>query len=174
VRLFVALDLPEPVRAALPVPEPDGPWRAVPAQSLHVTLAFLGSLPSPEPVVAAMPAVLPAGGELRLGRARLLPPRRPRVLAVELEDPSGSCGAVQAAVAGALAGAGLYEPEHRRWLPHVTVGRARGPVDRGAPLPAVEPVAFRAETVTLYRSHLGRAPARYEAVTSWALSRVVP
>ena len=172
MRLFVALDLPAAARAAMPVPA--GPWRAVAPESLHVTLAFLGSLEAPEPVVAAMPAVLPPAGELRVGRALVLPPRRPRVLAVELEDPTGSCAAVQAAVARALSAAGLYEPEHRRWLAHVTVGRARGPVDRSAPLPVPEPVAFRPEAVTLYRSHLGGGPARYEAVASWSLSRVVP
>jgi 2'-5' RNA ligase len=172
LRLFVALDLPPAARAAMPVPE--APWRPVPPESLHVTLAFLGSLDAPDGVVAAMPDVLPPAGELRVGRPLRLPPRRPRVLAVELEDPTGSCVRIQAAVADALAAAGVYEPERRRWLPHVTVGRARGPVDRDAPLPQPDPVAFRPETVTLYRSHLGRGPARYEAVAVWSLSRVVP
>ncbi len=175
MRLFVALDLPPAARAAMPVP--DAPWRPVPPESLHVTLAFLGSLESSDPVVAALPAQLPPAGELRVGRARLLPPRRPRVLAVELEDPTGSCARIQAAVAGALAAAGVYEPERRRWLAHVTVGRARGPVDRDAPLPEPDPVAFHPEAVTLYRSHLRTsppAPARYEVVTSRPLSRVVP
>jgi 2'-5' RNA ligase len=170
VRLFVALDLPEPVRAALPVPEPDGPWRAVPAPSLHVTLAFLGSLESPDPVVAALPPELPGAGVLGTGRLLRLPPRRPRVLAVELEDPSGACVALQRMVSDALARAGVYEPERRHWLPHVTVGRARGPVDRDALLPAVERVEFVPETVTLYRSLLGRGPANYEPVHRWGLT----
>jgi 2'-5' RNA ligase len=168
VRLFVALDLPPAARAAMPVP--GEPWRPVAPEALHVTLVFLGSLPSPDPVVAAMPANLPPAGELRVGRPRLLPARRPRVLAIELEDPSGSCAAIQAAVAGALAAAGLHEPGQRRWLPHVTVGRARGPVDRGAPLPEPEPVVLRPETVTLYHSHLVRGPARYEALARWGVS----
>ena len=166
-RLFVALDLPPDVRAVLP-PPPD-PWRALAPGALHLTLAFLGSQPDVGPVLAALPDEPPPAGELRTVRLRALPPRRPRVLAVEFEDVDGACTALQATVATALAGAGLYEPEHRRWLPHVTVGRARGPVDRRAPLPDVAPVAFRPPTLTLYESLLGRGPARYQAIRCWRL-----
>jgi len=166
-RLFVALDLPPDVRAALP-PPPD-PWRPVDPGALHLTLAFLGSQPAVEPVLAALPDAPPPAGALRTVRLRALPPRRPRVLAVEFEDLDGACTALQATVAAALAAAGVYEPEHRRWLPHVTVGRARGPVDGRAPLADVPPLVFRPPALTLYESLLGRGPARYEAVRSWAL-----
>jgi 2'-5' RNA ligase len=171
LRLFIALELPEAVRLALPAP-PD-PWRAVPRASLHVTLAFLGTLPAAGPVIDAMPAGLPPVGELRARRLLRLPPRRPRVLSVEFEDPSGTCVALQAVVAGSLAAAGLYEPEHRRWLPHVTIGRARGEVDRRAALPPVEPVAFVPERVTLFESRLGRGAggvALYEPLHGWSVS----
>jgi 2'-5' RNA ligase len=171
VRLFLALDLPGEARAAMPVPP--APWRPVVPEALHVTLVFLGSLPAAEPVLSALPDALPAVGELRTGRSRLLPPRRPRVLAVELEDPSGACRALQALVASAVAQAGLWEPERRRWLPHVTVGRARGPVDRVAPVPEPAPVAFRPRTVTLYESRLGRGAggrSLYEVVHRWVLA----
>ena len=171
IRAFVALDLPSDVRAALPVPS-DPPWRAVSRESLHVTLAFLGgvgeeALSSVQEAVRG--AVRPVG-VLRCSRVLMLPSRRPRVLSVELEDPSGACVALQAAVAGALSAARVYEPERRRWLPHVTIGRARGAVDRRAPLPEVEPVEFVPPSVTVYRSHLGgRGPARYEALAIFPL-----
>jgi RNA 2',3'-cyclic 3'-phosphodiesterase len=171
VRLFVALELPAEVRAALPAPAE--PWRPVRPDGLHVTLAFLGSLPSPEPVVAALPPSLPPAGPLRTVGAVALPRRRPRVLAVELEDVTGRCGAVQAAVAGALRAAGLYAADHPRWLAHVTIGRAPsrpGRVGRDEPLPAVEPLEFVPEAVTLYASHLGHGPARYEALRAWPLA----
>jgi RNA 2',3'-cyclic 3'-phosphodiesterase len=164
LRVFVALDLPSAVRDALPVaPEP---WRPVPVESLHVTLAFLGwvgedALPVVDGAVAG--AVRPVG-PLRLVRSRVLPPRRPRVLSVELSDPSGGSVALQRALVSALSAVELYEPEHRRWLPHVTIGRARGPVDRRAGLPAVKPLEFSPRSVSVYRSHLGRGPARYEAL----------
>jgi 2'-5' RNA ligase len=164
-RLFVALDLPSDVRAALP-PPPD-PWRPVAPDALHLTLAFLGSQPAAGPVLAALPDDPPPAGLLRTTRLRPLPPRRPRVLAVECEDVDGACTALQAAVAAALVDAGLFEPERRRWLPHVTVGRARGPVDGRAPLPDVPALAFRPPSLTLYESRLGGGPARYEALRSW-------
>jgi 2'-5' RNA ligase len=164
IRAFVALDLPASVREALPVaPEP---WRPVPLESLHVTLAFLGSVAVVDAAVAA--AVRPVG-PLRAARLLMLPPRRPRVLTVEFSDADGAVVALQAAIAGALTADGLYEPEHRRWLPHVTIGRARGPVDRRAELPAVAPVDFVPPSVSVYRSHLGRGPARYEALSTHPL-----
>jgi RNA 2',3'-cyclic 3'-phosphodiesterase len=49
LRLFVALDLPEPARAALAAfrAEMADPavWRPVPDEALHLTLAFLGHRP---------------------------------------------------------------------------------------------------------------------------------
>ena len=166
IRAFVALDLPHEVREALPVaPEP---WRPVAVGSLHVTLAFLGATePEAVPVIdAALRGAVRPVGPLRCSRALMLPPRRPRVLTVELSDASGSSVALQAAVSAALVAAGVYEPERRRWLPHVTIGRARGPVERSAPLPAVECLEFQPPSMTLYRSLLGgRGPARYEALS---------
>ena len=149
MRLFVALDLPAEVRAALPLPG-DG-WRTLPKESLHVTLAFLGERAAAEPVIEAVRGAMRPVGELTLRPAVLLPPRRPRVMAVPL---AGDVSALQGAVAGAL---GVVE--RRPFLAHVTVGRARGRV--GRELPEVPSLSFRARTVSVYRSHPG---SRYEAL----------
>jgi 2'-5' RNA ligase len=169
-RLFVALDLPEEVRTAIPAP-PDPPWRPVAPENLHVTLAFLGNRAEDDIplVVAALEGAVTPVGTLALDEAIALPPRRPRVLAVRLDDPSGACRACQASIAAALAGAGLYEPESRPWLPHVTIGRARGPVARGATELAVPPLSFTAPAVTLYRSRLGRGGPVYEPLARFAV-----
>jgi 2'-5' RNA ligase len=165
LRLFVALDLPEELRAALP--DPGEGWRRVPAESLHVTLAFLGWMePSAaEGVCPVVQAALRPVGPLRVEGAVLLPPRRPRVMAVRL---AGEVGELQASVASALAAAGLYEPEARRFLPHVTIGRARGTVGRG-PLPELPEMTFRPPSVTVYRSRPSRGGAQYEARCTFAL-----
>ena len=141
--------------------------------SLHVTLAFLGH--RPEEHAGAVAAVLQgmedrAAPPVSLGAALLLPPRRARVLAVALTDPDGALGRLQADVAGALAAAGLHEPEARPFRPHVTVARVRS----GARAPrtvdaAPEPVACDAGPVVLYRSHLGRGGAAYEPLAVRAL-----
>ena len=170
LRLFVALDVPAPARAALAAfrdaAADPAVWRPVADASLHVTLAFLGHRPDAD--AAAVADVL-AGLEQRaappaaLGAALLLPPRRARVLTVALADEGGALAAVQADVAGALAAAGLYTPEARPFRPHVTVARLRS----GARAPRAvaaepEPLAFAAGPVVLYRSHLGRGGAAYE------------
>lgn len=176
-RLFVALEVPEEVRDTLVG------WRAaaleevervrlVPPEYLHLTLCFLGSRQLSEVDGIAAACRLLAGRalpELRVGGALWLPRRRPRVLAVALSDPSGALAGAQAVLADALADGGWYQPEQRPFLAHVTVAR----VGRGARVPREAPaappaVALRAPSVTLYRSHLRREGARYEA-----LARVV-
>jgi 2'-5' RNA ligase len=177
VRLFVALELPQAVIHAL-VQWRDGllrgeaGLRAVPPASLHVTLCFLGWRPADEVagIIAAcgVAAALPAAA-LSIGRATWLPRRRPRVLAVELEDDGGRLGEVQAALSGELHAGGWYAGEGRRFLAHVTVARVgRGAHIRSRELTAVTsaPGCFPGSRVTVFRSRLSPAGARYERLAS--------
>jgi 2'-5' RNA ligase len=169
-RLFVALDLPEDARAELvdwrarALDHPD--LRLVAPEALHVTLAFLGHLDEEEipRIAAALPREAAAPRLHALG-VKPVPPRRPRLFALDLEDEAGRAAAIQSEVADALGGLGLYEPEKRPFWPHVTLARVR----KGARVDRVEappPPAgvWRAEAVTLYRSRLSREGARYEAL----------
>jgi 2'-5' RNA ligase len=170
VRLFVALDLPTGVRGEL------ARWRdeliagrddlrAVAEPALHVTLAFLGYRAERE-VAAIADAVGSAAAEapsLTPGAVVALPPRRPRLFALDLDDPDGACRRLQQAVSDALEAGRFHRPEKRPFWPHVTLARVKR--DRCAePLPADPPPlgAFRAERVTLYRSILRPQGARYE------------
>ncbi|MEA2157770.1 MAG: 2,3-cyclic 3-phosphodiesterase [Solirubrobacteraceae bacterium] len=189
MRLFVALDLPEGVRETIVA------WgrrvlgeapavRLLAPESLHVTLCFLGSQPASQvdriAAVCGLAAAFPAP-RLSLARAVWLPRRRPRVLAVELEDRLGTLGELQSALSDRLSAAGWYQAERRRFLPHVTIAR----VARSAPPLAAPPLAaplaalsdppradFAGPRVTLYRSRLQPGGARYEALGSVALSDV--
>lgn len=140
----------------------------MPGRALHVTLAFLGWMAA-ERVHEVWEAVSGAAA----GRAALLlraggvagVPRRPRLFALDLADEGGRAGALSAAVAAALADAGLHEPEDRPFWPHVTLARVR----RGGrsapptgPPPVLEP--FSASVMTLYRSDPSRSGARYTAL----------
>ncbi|HEY5189840.1 MAG TPA: RNA 2',3'-cyclic phosphodiesterase [Solirubrobacteraceae bacterium] len=184
-RLFVALELPAEVRDALrawqetTVSRPDA-WRPLGSESLHVTLCFLGDQAVTEVHAIARACAnavdaLSEGVTLRLASPLTLSPRRPRVLAVGVEDPSGALTRLQARVAGALASAGWYQAEHRRFLAHITVARARarrgtrivtaaGAIDPPAPL------VFSAEAVALVRSHLSSEGSRYERLAGFPLS----
>jgi 2'-5' RNA ligase len=168
----VAADLPSAVRKALATfrdAADPAVWRPVPDEALHVTLAFLGHLP--EKAADAAAAVLDrASGpapRLLVAGPLLLPPRRGRVLCAALADPDGTLAALQQRVSDGLESEGLYTPEKRRFRAHATVARLRSGARSPRDLPgglAPEPLEFHAEAVTLYRSHLGRGGARYEAL----------
>jgi RNA 2',3'-cyclic 3'-phosphodiesterase len=165
----VALDLPAEAREALVT------WRAraldhdglrlVSPEGLHVTLVFLGHLPEEEipRIAGALAAPADEAPLLTATGVKPVPPRRPRLFALDLADEDGRAGRIQAAVSDALESLGLYEPEKRPFWPHVTLARVR----KGArvhrldvPDPPGEP--WRAEALTLYRSRLSREGARYE------------
>ena len=175
MRLFVALELPDVARDGLV------PWqaralqgldgvRAIAPADLHATLCFLGWRSGDEigairdacGVLAAY-----AAPELRVGEATWLPPRQPRVLAVELQDVTGALAREQAILSEVLAAGGWYRPEKRPYLAHVTVARlGRRARVRRRPLPDPPPLGFRATQVTLYRSRLLRSGARYDPLGS--------
>ena len=169
MRLFIALDLPADVRTALSA------WarqaappavRCVAADKLHVTLAFLGSRTSEEATAAGalLPALARPLEQLRTAGALWLPPRRPGVLTVAL-DAGGGLADLQGELVAALASAIGFEPERRRFRPHVTVGRVtRGTrIDMPGELePAAPRLRFRAPALSLYRSLSSPAGAGYE------------
>jgi 2'-5' RNA ligase len=175
-RLFVALELPDPVRAALVGWRPsDRRLRLVDPLALHVTLCFLGWRLQREvdEILAACEVVggSPAAA-LALAEALWLPPRRPRVLAVRLADDGARLAAVQSELSSSLQAGGWYVPETRPFLAHVTVARVPRDVRRmRAPELAPPPeLAFAGNRVTLYRSRPGSAGARYEALGSVVLA----
>jgi 2'-5' RNA ligase len=175
VRLFVALDLPVAVRAAL------AGWadavappavRRVAQDNLHVTLAFLGSRDAG--AAAAVGRLLAERvrplAALQTADVLWLPPRRPGVLSVALRADDG-LSALQADLTGALERAIGFAPEARPFRPHVTVGRvARGTrVDARRALAPPPQLVFAPPALTLYRSHTASGGARYEPLERVAL-----
>ena len=171
VRLFVALELPSFVRDALVLWRPSSGrgLRLIDPAALHVTLCFLGWRVEREvqPILQACARVawIPPAS-LVVDDALWLPPRRPRVLAVRLRDDGGRLARGQAELSEALQAGGWYTPEVRPFLAHVTVARVAREVRRApATAPAAPPeLSFEAARVTLYRSRLSSAGARYEAL----------
>ena len=133
-RLFLALDLPEPARAAIAAWRDElfsgrADLRPVRPEALHVTLVFLGwqdEAAAPRIAEAAFGA-LPAGPAPRLTPlgVRAVPPRGPRLFALDLEDDGGRATAIQAAASAALEAGGWYRPEKRPFWPHLTLARAK-------------------------------------------------
>jgi RNA 2',3'-cyclic 3'-phosphodiesterase len=174
-RLFVGLDLPDIARSALVQ------WRTrhlsdmagarlrlIEPEALHVTLCFLGgqAVADIDPIaVACQTAASRPAVQLSLGAPVWLPARRPRAIAVKLVDARDGLSGLQHAISHTLQAGGWYEPEHRPFLPHVTMARV-GKNERVRPseLSSPPPCAAVCSAISLYRSHLGPGGARYEAL----------
>ncbi len=184
-RLFVAVDPPLRVREELAdwarrvavEARSRGGLRVLAAPSLHLTLCFLGSRPVGEidALAAAIGDYEEHACELSVGAPLWLPPRRPRALAVEIHDRDGELARVHAGVSGALSSVSGWQPERRRFRPHITLirvgrgafGTARAGSTRARreqPLPATPWLSFVPEAIVLYRSWLAADGASYEAL----------
>ena len=182
-RLFVALELPGEVRDALlgwrehALRAVSG-LRLVAPEALHVTLCFLGSRRESEigaiaDACAAVASERPA--RVGLGDPVWLPARGPRVLAVGIEDSTGVLASAQAVLSKALQAGGWYAPEPRPFMAHVTIARVvKGARPRPRELAAPPRLEVNASTITLFRSRLGPAGARYEPLRAVELKSVGP
>lgn len=186
VRLFVALDLPDAVREGIDAwgagQLVDPALRRVAAESLHITLAFLGTRDEGEAerIAAAVRESAAPAPTIGLRDPVVRPPRgRPRLFA--LPAPSTGAGALQSALVARLTAAELYEPGERSFWPHVTVARVRAE-GRGSrrpaavsrppgPLPADLSKPFRSVRMALYRSELQPSGARYVPLAQVELPR---
>jgi 2'-5' RNA ligase len=183
-RLFVALDLPPDVRAGLvdwqQTALADPALRPVKADSLHITLVFLGYQAEKEvrkiakaafDVDATAPAVELVSQPLGVPRSR------PRLVA--LDARSEETVALQKQVEENLVAEGYYEPEKRPFWPHLTVARVRSEAPgsrkpaqiRTQPHPLPEHMFrfFRPTRLVLFKSHLRRSGAEYESLAELEL-----
>jgi 2'-5' RNA ligase len=170
LRLFLALELPEDVTSALEGWRERHLLRVRPAATLHVTLAFLGHRPRSE-----LDGVL---GALRESAAETAPfvlePVRYRetrsVGMLVLDDPSGEAARLATRLHVRLEKLGVYRPEARPWLPHITVVRFRERPRLAPPLPEIE--SFVPSGAAAFLSRLHPSGARYEVIESCSLDAV--
>jgi RNA 2',3'-cyclic 3'-phosphodiesterase len=169
LRLFLALQIPEDAVTAIAewqVRELSG--RLVPRESMHVTLAFLGSRPAHElPTIlrvleeAARNAVPPLFDVVRWRERRAAG-------MLELRDRHGTAAAeIARDVQAPLAELGIFRLENRDWLPHVTVLRYRQPPRLRPELPEL---AFVPSGVAAFLSRLHPSGALYEVLESFRLN----
>jgi 2'-5' RNA ligase len=150
--------------------------RPVAPEALHMTLVFLGYLPEKQIAKVANSAFDALEGmtaaRVAVQDVRPIPPRDPRLFALDLSDEDNRASAVQHAASDALAAARLYRPEKRPFWPHITFARVKRGVRRAPPVDAdgAPTTPFDAWQVTLYRSHLGPRGVRYEALDQMQLA----
>lgn len=176
-RCFVAVPAPAELRAALEATL--AAWRAEPGapnlrwtdpEGWHVTLAFLGQVDpglvaslSERIALALHPFAEVAPFRVRTGQVGAFPrPGAAQSVWLGIEDPDRYLADLARAVQDAL----LPRDAIRRLRAHLTLGRSRA--RRGEPLDAwlatrtFPPTELVVDDLVLFRSHLGRGPARYE------------
>ena len=186
IRAFLALDPPPATVDAVSAWQRralgDG-LRPLGPDGLHLTLVFLGDRDPAaiEGAAIALKAATAGSGPIAVALAPApigLPPRRPRVVALEAASP----GAVRLheSLLAELAAAGVDVAERWRYRPHLSVARVRGDPSRRRAEEAVaglEPFGgpgghtFDAVRVALYRSELRSQGARYSLLADVELPR---
>ncbi len=150
-----------------------GRLRVLPAESLHLTLAFLGNLDRAQldSAAAVVEASAAVSGPIDAHSTQLLllPERRARVIALAI-DSAGRLEALAQVLAGRLRAAGL-PVERRRFRAHVSLARVRGVVLTGA---APQAIALRFHCLGLYASEPGEGGPRYTPLLQVPLSVHVP
>ncbi|MBI4497573.1 MAG: RNA 2',3'-cyclic phosphodiesterase [Chloroflexi bacterium] len=190
IRSFIAIELPDEARELLAAVQealrrgPGGAWvRWVEPQGIHLTLKFLGNVPShqiaavaaaAEQAAAGLPPFLLATGELEVFPR----PAAPRVIWLGVGGQVAPLGVLQQRVEQALVPLG-FAAEARPFTPHLTLGRVR----EGAPAEMLralgqvvaqhrppKTVSVKVLALTLMRSHLTPAGAVYTPLTKIQLS----
>lgn len=141
--------------------------RAVPPGNLHVTLAFLGSRPAGE-LEGILGLLEAAARQTHRPRFTVVGYRETRAVGMlTLRDESGAALPFAASLHEQLAALGVYRPERRSWLPHVTVLRFRERPGLRPQLPRLAAVVPSDAAAFLSRLH--PSGARYEVLKSFPL-----
>jgi len=134
LRTFIAIELPaeilrlmEQAQAQLKAAAPPRSVRWVRVEGIHLTLKFLGQVPTSQldaigrAMSAAARGVAPF--TVTIGGVGCFPsPKRPRVVWIGVSEPTGGLNSLQRVVESAISPLG-YPPEGRGFQPHLTLGR---------------------------------------------------
>jgi RNA 2',3'-cyclic 3'-phosphodiesterase len=188
-RLFFAMPIPDPARQLVgdvmdrvqaSVGDGQARIRWVRVEGLHLTLRFLGPTPREEldglsRTLDALAAQTPAFPVV-IARAGAFPnPARPRTLWLGIETGADRLAALALDLERAITEDGPPLGT-KPFAPHLTIARTDGLRAGAAAAAALRDLAdslearFTADRVVLYESHLGRGPARYEALHEAVLS----
>jgi 2'-5' RNA ligase len=186
IRAFIAIDIPDDVRAAIEEAQArlkrahvgvKISWTKI--DNLHLTLQFLGYIE--ETVVDQIKAGLQSVAgeyqpfELPVHGAGAFPNEtRPRVIWVGCNDAAGRLKALAQSVQAAMQPLG-FEPEHREFSAHLTLGRIKVPRPDTALTRAVESLkntafgTLRVEAIHFVESQLHPEGSIYSKLSTHAL-----
>lgn len=189
LRIFVAIPLPplllerlKDVQYRLQGKVPHRSVRWVRPEGIHLTLKFLGDTPRDEiPIVReALIAVARHAPSFTLtaeGLGCFPSPRRPRVLWVGVDEPTGRLAVLAKAIEEAMTSLG-YKPDRHSFTPHLTLGRVRRGASQEASREISEAITgtrvgqlaqFTADCFELIRSDLKPGGAEYTTLETFPL-----
>ena len=185
MRAFVAIEVPEPLKAELAAIQRrlkdagvDASWSR--PEGIHLTLKFLGEVreeQAPE-ILGALTLALTDATRFRLsldGIGTFPNPAAARVVWLGITGEVGKLVALQATVEQSMVAAGL-EPDGRPYTPHLTLGRIKRIRRREAWLKGLDEFknvklpGFDVTAVGLIRSELRPAGAVYHELGNVALN----
>ncbi len=172
IRLFCALELPGEAVERLAAWQQEAfadaaDVRVLPPEHLHVTLAFLGHRPVRElpEIVEALQSAGSAAERPSFTVRRYRETRSVGMLVLDDEDERATRFAVD--LQERLERLGVYKPERRPWLPHLTVVRFRRPPRLSPSLPELGTII--PSEADVYHSLLRPTGAQYEVIENVAL-----
>ncbi len=190
IRAFIAIELTDEVRAALGEVQ-DRLKRAhigvkvswVKIDNVHLTLQFLGYVPEDKirGISAALERISAAQEtfDVPVGGAGAFPNRnRPRVLWVGCHDSDARMKTLARAVQAAMQEFG-FEPEHREFAAHLTLGRVKFPRPDAALTKLLDSLrdygcgTLRVDAVHLFESQLNPQGSIYTKLSSHTLKGAV-
>jgi 2'-5' RNA ligase len=186
IRAFIAIDLPDDVRAA--VGEAQArlkrahtglkiSWAKI--ENLHITLQFLGYIgeAAVEKLRAALEDVAGRHSPFGLavaGAGAFPDEKRPRVLWAGCRDEAGQLKSLAESVQAAMEPLG-FQPERREFSAHLTLGRVKFPRPDAALTRALDSIknqpfgAMRVEAIHLFQSELHPQGSIYTKLSSHTL-----
>lgn len=180
MRIFVGLEVPGPLREALVLQQFLLPLqRKIPAEDLHLTLLFCDDLA--DDLAADLDQELSGlqmpGFDLTLSGLGLFGGTKPHSVWAGVA-PSAALAALQQAVGTAARRAGLDLP-HRRFVPHVTLGRFARPdpatlmrLERGVAAGAGFTAGpWHVDEIVLWQSALTQTGPRYTELARYAFAQ---
>ena len=181
-RLFIAADLPQPIKTALVAAQQQLQSRRLPMRwsapdAMHLTLRFLGDTSSDEVprIEQAMQQALDGRPPIALHLTALgaFPNlHRPSVVWAGVGGGTTALGQIQSNLETKLEAIGIAR-DARAFHPHLTLGRVRRDAEAGAleqvraalrQAPALPPLAWPVERVILFRSELRREGSHYTEI----------
>lgn len=144
VRAFFALELPEDLRrriseVAEDVADSGADVKAVEFENLHVTMKFLGDVPTArvEEIATSIGTIRSKRFEIEAKGVGVFPDRQMiRVIWVGVGRGGNEIVSLSREIDGCLVGLGF--PRERRFIPHITIGRVRSPRNKERLLNAID------------------------------------